>query len=117
MPKYAVISVGDTNYGHPTEDTLSRLRDADVKVYRTDMQGDIVATRRKTVTVTTKKRKRSNQPDRKMKNQPLFKALKCGKSRNLRIYRQCEYKEIPLSRLRSRVADEREKQGLLKLHP
>ena len=42
MPTYAVISVGTGNsYGHPTEDTLSRLRDADVKVYRTDLQGDI----------------------------------------------------------------------------
>lgn len=56
MPKYAVISVGDNNYGHPTEDVLSRLRDADVKVYRTDMQGDIIATSDgKTVTITTKK--------------------------------------------------------------
>ena len=45
MPKYAVISVGDDNtYGHPTSDALSRLRDAGVKVYRTDMQGDIYAT-------------------------------------------------------------------------
>ena len=44
MPKYAVISVGDDNtYGHPTSETLSRLRDAGVKVYRTDMQGDIYA--------------------------------------------------------------------------
>ncbi|MBR2896467.1 MAG: MBL fold metallo-hydrolase [Oscillospiraceae bacterium] len=44
-PKYAVISVGAGNsYGHPTEDTLSRLRDADVKVYRTDLQGTIVCT-------------------------------------------------------------------------
>ena len=43
LPKYAVISVGEGNsYGHPTEDTLSRLRDADVKVLRTDMQGDII---------------------------------------------------------------------------
>ncbi len=42
LPQYAVISVGTGNsYGHPTEDTLSRLRDADVKVFRTDMQGDI----------------------------------------------------------------------------
>lgn len=42
MPKYAVISVGVGNsYGHPTDNTLSRLRDADVKAYRTDMQGDI----------------------------------------------------------------------------
>ena len=56
MPQYAVISVGDNSYGHPTEDTLSRLRDADVKVYRTDMQGDIVfISDGKTVTVTTKK--------------------------------------------------------------
>jgi competence protein ComEC len=45
MPEYAVISVGaDNSYGHPTEETLSRLRDADVKVYRTDMQGDIICT-------------------------------------------------------------------------
>ena len=44
MPKYAVISVGDDNtYGHPTDSALSRLRDAGVKVYRTDMQGDIYA--------------------------------------------------------------------------
>ena len=43
MPQYAVISVGKGNsYGHPTEAILSRLRDADVKTYRTDMQGDIV---------------------------------------------------------------------------
>ena len=34
MPDYAIISVGENNYGHPTEETLSRLRDADVKVYR-----------------------------------------------------------------------------------
>lgn len=43
MPEYAVISVGNNNtYGHPTEDTLSRLRDADVKVFRTDLQGTII---------------------------------------------------------------------------
>ena len=44
MPKYAVISSGKGNpYGHPHEPVLSRLRDADVTVFRTDMQGDIVA--------------------------------------------------------------------------
>lgn len=43
MPTYAIISVGEGNsYGHPTDDTLSRLRDAGVKVYRTDLQGDII---------------------------------------------------------------------------
>lgn len=42
MPTYAVISVGEGNgYEHPTDDILSRLRDADVTVFRTDMQGDI----------------------------------------------------------------------------
>ena len=42
-PEYAVISVGANNpYGHPTEDTLSRLRDAEVTVYRTDLQGDVI---------------------------------------------------------------------------
>ena len=44
-PDYAVISVGENNdYGHPSEDTLSRLRDDDVTVYRTDLQGDVVCT-------------------------------------------------------------------------
>ena len=42
MPEYAIISVGENNYGHPTEETLSRLKDADVKVFRTDLQGDII---------------------------------------------------------------------------
>lgn len=43
MPQAAIISVGEDNtYGHPTEEALSRLRDADVKVYRTDLQGDII---------------------------------------------------------------------------
>lgn len=43
MPEYAVISVGSNNAnGHPTEEVLSRLRDANVKTFRTDMQGNIV---------------------------------------------------------------------------
>jgi len=45
MPQYAVISVGaDNSYGHPTEEALSRLRDAGAAVYRTDLQGDIICT-------------------------------------------------------------------------
>jgi len=44
MPNYAVISCGRNNqYGHPHDDLLSRLRDAEVIVYRTDMQGTITA--------------------------------------------------------------------------
>lgn len=42
LPEYAVISVGKNNeYGHPTDAVLSRLRDAETKVYRTDLHGDI----------------------------------------------------------------------------
>jgi competence protein ComEC len=45
MPQYAVISAGSGNsYGHPDEGTLSRLRDAEAKVFRTDLQGDIICT-------------------------------------------------------------------------
>ena len=45
MPRYSVISVGkDNSYGHPTETTLSRLRDADTQLFRTDLQGDIIFT-------------------------------------------------------------------------
>lgn len=41
-PRYAVISVGSNNrYNHPSEQTLSRLDQADVKVYRTDKDGNI----------------------------------------------------------------------------
>lgn len=54
-PTYAVISVGkDNTYGHPTQEVLSRLRDADVKTYRTDLQGDVICTSDgKTVTFST----------------------------------------------------------------
>lgn len=57
MPEYAVIQVGkDNSYGHPTEDTLSRLRDADVKVYRNDLQGTVICTSDgKSVTFSTEK--------------------------------------------------------------
>jgi len=45
MPQYAVISCGKGNsYGHPHTEVLSRLRDADVYLFRTDLQGDIVCT-------------------------------------------------------------------------
>lgn len=45
MPQYAVISVGKKNsYGHPSETVLSRLRDADATILRTDELGDIVLT-------------------------------------------------------------------------
>lgn len=42
-PQYAVISVGEDNaYGHPTEETLEKLHQAGVVLYRTDMNGDVI---------------------------------------------------------------------------
>lgn len=57
MPEYAVISVGkDNSYGHPHEEVMSRLYDAQVTVYRTDEQGTVVASSDgKTVSFTTEK--------------------------------------------------------------
>lgn len=41
-PKAAVIEVGEKNrYGHPSPAALSRLKMADVNIFRTDLNGDI----------------------------------------------------------------------------
>lgn len=43
-PTYGVISVGGNNeYGHPHDEPMSRLKDAEVTIYRTDKMYDIVA--------------------------------------------------------------------------
>ena len=62
MPSYAVISVGEGNsYGHPTESLLSRLRDAEVKVFRTDLQGTVICeSDGKTVNFTVSKNPNAN---------------------------------------------------------
>ncbi len=67
MPEYAIISVGEGNsYSHPTDEVLSRLRDAEVKTYRTDLNGDIFLTSDgKSVTITT---------DKSASNDEIFKA-------------------------------------------
>lgn len=43
-PTYAVISVGNNNYGHPSDETMQILSDQKVKIYRTDENGTITAT-------------------------------------------------------------------------
>lgn len=43
MPAYAVVSVGkDNDYGHPHDDTMSRLRDSGAEIYRTDEHGTVI---------------------------------------------------------------------------
>jgi competence protein ComEC len=44
-PEIAVIQVGaDNSYGHPTPQTLERLRKAGAKVFRNDEHGDVIVT-------------------------------------------------------------------------
>jgi beta-lactamase superfamily II metal-dependent hydrolase len=44
-PKIAVIQVGaDNPYGHPTPETLDRLRRAGARVFRNDEDGDVIVT-------------------------------------------------------------------------
>lgn len=41
-PKIALIGVGKNNkFGHPSNDVIQRLKDKNVKIYRTDMNGEI----------------------------------------------------------------------------
>lgn len=44
LPEFAVISCGaDNSYGHPHKDTMDKLEAMEIPVYRTDIQGTIVA--------------------------------------------------------------------------
>ncbi len=44
-PKVAVIQCGaDNPYGHPTPETLDRLRRAGARVFRNDEHGDVIVT-------------------------------------------------------------------------
>ena len=58
-PQIAIVSCGAWNrYGHPNQGVLDRLRAANVKLYRTDLQGEITITSRgkeNEVTVKTAK--------------------------------------------------------------
>jgi|AntAceMinimDraft_16_1070373.scaffolds.fasta_scaffold02985_3 competence protein ComEC len=41
QPKVAVIEVGENSYGHPTEETLERLKQIGASIFRTDKHGTI----------------------------------------------------------------------------
>lgn len=40
-PQLAVISVGKNSFGHPTKEVIEKLRDLDIKILRTDIDGEI----------------------------------------------------------------------------
>ena len=43
-PAYAVIQVGkDNKYGHPTTEIINRLEERNIKIYRNDLDGNIIA--------------------------------------------------------------------------
>ena len=43
-PRFAVISVGPNSYGHPTPDTVKRLRSSGARVYTTQKNGTVTLT-------------------------------------------------------------------------
>ena len=50
-PQIALIGVGENNtFGHPSDNVLERLKAIGVKIYRTDVMGEI------TINVTNKSR-------------------------------------------------------------
>jgi len=62
-PAIALISCGAWNrYGHPAQGVLDRLRTANVKLYRTDLQGEVtIATRGKEGDVAIKVAKETTE--------------------------------------------------------
>lgn len=42
QPRYAIISVGDNAYEHPSERVLNRLQSNEITIYRTDANGTII---------------------------------------------------------------------------
>lgn len=44
-PRYAIISCGTNNiYGHPHDSTINKLKNNDIEIYRTDLNGTIIMT-------------------------------------------------------------------------
>ena len=110
-PIYGVISVGNDNqYDHPNEDVLSRLRDADVKLYRTDLQGDVICTSDgKSVTFTTHKNEgiQTNPTEKDTTDQTLGVGEYIG-NKNSKIYHLPTCSSLPAEENREYFTSEEE---------
>lgn len=63
-PTIAIISCGEWNrYGHPAQAVLDRLREANVKLYRTDLQGEITVITKGSVNDITVKTTKDSTTD------------------------------------------------------
>lgn len=52
-PKCALIGVGENNlFGHPNEEIINRLKNKNIKIYRTDEMGEIEITVKNTLKIT-----------------------------------------------------------------
>ncbi|TDX45520.1 MBL fold metallo-hydrolase [Orenia marismortui] len=94
-PKYAVISVGkNNNYGHPTKSTLRKLQQEDIKVFRTDKQGTIVAiSNGKSISFN---KKELSTKDSKLIDSPL-KITKLDLKKELVIIKNSSNKKLDIS--------------------
>lgn len=91
MPNYVVISVGEDNsYGHPSEEVLSRYRDVKAEVYRTDMQGNILAVSDgETVTFTSQSKPQwpTNPTEGQQPSQQIDKPAYIGNSGTMKFHK------------------------------
>ena len=95
-PKYGVIMVGSGNrYGHPHDVILDRLANAGVEVYRTDLDGTIVATSDGNVITFNKKASpiKINAPPI-LKNNPDGKLVYIG-NKNSSIFHKPSCSSLP----------------------
>jgi len=105
-PEYAVISCEQGNdYGHPHDETLQALSDAAVKLYRTDMQGDILAeSDGKSIHITTARNQNAETNPYGMEGAPDYYI---GNRTSLKFHRpSCSGLPAPSNRIRFDSRDE-----------
>jgi len=101
-PEYGVISVGEGNsYGHPHEPPMSRLKDAEVVLLRTDKLGHIIATTDgKEVTFTWENQNAAPEDVEPGDGSPLFFGNKKSKT-----FHDAACKNLPAENNREDFAD------------